>query len=77
MNQKNTAVRVDPDLRYCGGEFTEGLAGGGAGAAIRTCTGSADVFSLGLTAYEMYVCIISLQMAANLFELFEFVFIDI
>jgi hypothetical protein len=52
LNQKPSAVRLDPDLRYCGPEFSEGI-GNGAGP-IRYVAGAADVFALGITAYEMY-----------------------
>lgn len=47
------AIRLEPDLRYSGPEMSEGGAGGD-GATIRHASHSADIFSLGVVAYEVY-----------------------
>ena len=47
------AIQLEPDLRYCGSEMSEGGLGGD-GATSRHAAQSADVFSLGFVGVEMY-----------------------
>ncbi len=51
LKATNSALRLEPDLRYCGPETTDG---GFNPPGIRYLTPSSDVFSLGLLAYELY-----------------------
>jgi SCY1-like protein 2 len=51
MNNAPTAMRLEPDLRYCAPEMTEG---GPNYQDVRYVTRACDVFSLGLVGYEMY-----------------------
>jgi SCY1-like protein 2 len=44
-------VRLEPDLKYCGPEFTEG---GYNPSTIRYLTPSSDTFSIAVLAYELY-----------------------
>lgn len=47
-------IRLEPDLKYSGPELTEGC--NDTSPSIRYLTRAADVFSLGIIAYEAYRC---------------------
>lgn len=53
MGQKgNSSFRLDPDLRYCGPEFTDGVTI--SSTSIRSVNAASDIFALAVTVYEMY-----------------------
>lgn len=51
MNTTPAPMRLEPDLRYCAPELTEG---GSNYQDIRYATRGCDIFSLGILAYEMF-----------------------
>mmetsp|Transcript_8941 Transcript_8941/g.13432 ORF Transcript_8941/g.13432 Transcript_8941/m.13432 type:complete len:1031 (-) Transcript_8941:98-3190(-) len=52
LNQSNAPIRLEPDVRYCAPEVTEG--GLSPGGNIRYASIPTDIFALGLLGFEVY-----------------------